>query len=550
MKISEEACEACMLRANRCPGDAVRIVKLPTNLDKGVSHRYDENAFKLCGLPDASPGQVTGLLGSNGIGKSTALQILAGRLKPNLGRFDDPPSWTEIFKYYRGSSLQNYLKALANDELRAVSKSQNPQFRHPAMPVRALLEHHDERGVSAEYVEKLDLTYLLDRPLEALSGGERQRVAIACVASKAANVYIFDEPSSFLDVKQRLAVVDVIRSLVQDQVYVFVVEHDLAMLDAVSDAVCCLFGSTGAYGVVTSRMAPGKAINQFLNGFFPTLNMRFRPEPLDFSSPCCEVATTGATGMAYSAETITLEDRENSTSFTLRVEGGEVCAGEVVVLLGENGTGKSTLAEKLAKVNRGVTSYKPQHSTRLRRWDGTVGSLLEHEVPLLGDRMFGLLVAQPLYLDELLHKQVSILSGGELQRVAIAVCLGTPAQLYLLDEPSAGLDCEQRLVVARVLQRWVTGHLGAAALVVEHDLLMAASLAARVVCYDGTPGVECTARSPALLKEGLNTFMRVLDVTIREDSSTGRPRVNKRHCAKDREQRKAGMYYRHREDTP
>ena len=107
--IWEEACAACIMRAKKCPDNAVSIIKLPTNLETDTTHRYGENMFKLHGLPAPRPGHVLGILGTNGIGKSTALKILSGKLKPNLGVVDgDAPMWEDIIKYYRGSDLQNY----------------------------------------------------------------------------------------------------------------------------------------------------------------------------------------------------------------------------------------------------------------------------------------------------------------------------------------------------------------------------------------------------------------------------------------------------------
>lgn len=91
----------------KCPFAAINIINLPTNLESQVTHRYSANSFKLHRLPMPRPGQVLGLVGTNGIGKSTALKILSGKLKPNLGRYDDPPDWEEILKYFRGSELQS-----------------------------------------------------------------------------------------------------------------------------------------------------------------------------------------------------------------------------------------------------------------------------------------------------------------------------------------------------------------------------------------------------------------------------------------------------------
>jgi translation initiation factor RLI1 len=63
--------------------------------------------------------------------------------------------------------------------------------------------------------------------------------------------YMFDEPSSYLDIKQRLRAAEVIRSLLHPDCYVIAVEHDLAVLDYLSDFICCLYGKPSMYGVVT-----------------------------------------------------------------------------------------------------------------------------------------------------------------------------------------------------------------------------------------------------------------------------------------------------------
>jgi ATP-binding cassette, sub-family E, member 1 len=97
---------------------------LPTNLESQITHRYSANSFKLHRLPMPRPGNVLGLVGTNGIGKSTALKILSGKLKPNLGRFDNPPDWEDVIKHFRGSELQNYFTKLLEDDLKAVVKPQ------------------------------------------------------------------------------------------------------------------------------------------------------------------------------------------------------------------------------------------------------------------------------------------------------------------------------------------------------------------------------------------------------------------------------------------
>merc|ERR1711881_652244 len=101
--ISEELCIGCGICVKKCPFEAIQIINLPKNLEKETTHRYGPNSFKLHRMPTPRPGQVLGLVGTNGIGKSTALKILGGKQKPNLGNFDEPPDWEEILRYYRGN---------------------------------------------------------------------------------------------------------------------------------------------------------------------------------------------------------------------------------------------------------------------------------------------------------------------------------------------------------------------------------------------------------------------------------------------------------------
>lgn len=159
-----------------------------------------------------------GLLGTNGTGKSTALSILLGRIKPNLGQIDgNAPDWQEIIKYYRGSTLQNYLTYMLENKLRVVIKPQlEARFakRLSGRKVRDMIEQRDERKIMDRIVKELELEHVLDREIQQLSGGELQRFAVAVTLCREADVYMFDEVTSFLDVRQRLTVTDKIRDLV------------------------------------------------------------------------------------------------------------------------------------------------------------------------------------------------------------------------------------------------------------------------------------------------------------------------------------------------
>ncbi|RLI31093.1 ribosome biogenesis/translation initiation ATPase RLI, partial [Candidatus Bathyarchaeota archaeon] len=229
--IVEALCTGCGICVKKCPFNAISIVNLPDELEEEKSHQFGPNSFRLFRLPMPSKGIILGLLGQNGTGKTTALKILAGEITPNLGNYEEPPSWSDIIRYYRGSALQVYFEELSRGKLKVVHK---PQYvdkipRVVSGTVGEVLENADNTGRLKEVAETLGLKPLWDRDIKVLSGGELQLVAITAAICKDADVYLFDEPSSYLDVKQRLKAARVIRNLRSEEKIVVVVEHDLAV---------------------------------------------------------------------------------------------------------------------------------------------------------------------------------------------------------------------------------------------------------------------------------------------------------------------------------
>eukprot|EP00842_Homolaphlyctis_polyrhiza_P006382 jgi/Hompol1/6745/HPOL_005063-RA len=541
--LSEDLCIGCGICVKKCPFEAISIINLPTNLEKETTHRYSANSFKLHRLPVPRPGQVLGLVGTNGIGKSTALKILSGKLKPNLGRFVDPPDWEEILKYFRGSELQNYFTRVLEDNLKPLIKPQYVDNIPKAVQglVEKLLDAKHDNNNKQELIEKLELKDFLDRNIENLSGGELQRFAIALTAVQKADIYMFDEPSSYLDVKQRLNAARVIRSMLTATSYVICVEHDLSVLDYLSDFICVLYGMPSAYGVVTLPFSVREGINIFLDGMVPTENLRFRDESLQFRlAETAEDKFENEKVRRYQYPAMTKTQGE----FTLDIDAGEFTDSEIIVMLGQNGTGKTTFIRMLAggtpadgdaQVPDLNVSYKPQKISPT--FEGTVRMLLLKRIKaMFMHPQFQTDVVKPLQIENIIDQPVKTLSGGELQRVAIVLALGLPADIYLIDEPSAYLDSEQRIIAAKVIKKFIF-HSKKTAFIVEHDFIMATYLADRVIVYDGIPSVHAHANRPESLLTGMNTFLAALEITFRRDPTNFRPRINKMESVKDREQK-------------
>ncbi len=542
--ISEELCSGCGICTNRCPFQAVNIINLPEALDEPI-HRYGQNMFELFGLPSIREESVVGMLGPNGIGKSTIIRILSGELKPNLGNYDEDVTWESIISYFKGSQLQNYFRKLADGDISVVHKPQMvdllPKFVKGS--VKGLLEGISQSEDTGEVEETLELTNILNRNIKNLSGGELQRVAIAAAVLREADFYYFDEPTSWLDVRQRLNAVKVIRNLADKGKSVLVIEHDLAALDAISDYVHILYGEPGGYGVVSQLRGVRVGINTYINGFLREENVRFRKQPIIFE------VRPPSHGLDTEILTEYTDLRKKFKGFSLSVDGGEVHHDEIITAFGPNGIGKTTYAKILAgvtrpdsgKINNKVkVAYKPQYLTSDFR--GTVQELLITEAPNYGSTLFKTEIMKPFSLEELMDKEVQDLSGGELQRLSVALTLSQDSEIYLFDEPTAFLDVEQRLKTAKAVKRVVESR-NSASIIVDHDIVFIDYISDRAMVFYGEPGVEGHASAPMDLRSAMNRFLSDEGITFRRDKETKRPRVNKKNSYLDREQKEKGEYY-------
>jgi ATP-binding cassette subfamily E protein 1 len=542
--ISEQLCMGCGICINKCPFKVIHIIGLPEELKEDLVQQYGENGFRLYRLPCPTEGEVLGILGPNGIGKTTAIRILSGQEVPNLGRWDEKPTWEKVLDNFSGTELGLHLGKIGKGELRSSFK---PQYvdKIPKMykgKARDLLAKNDDMGKMDDVASELGIDNILNHDVGKLSGGELQRLAIAACVLKDVDIYFLDEPSSYLDIYQRLRIAKYIQRLATEK-QVVVIEHDLAVLDFLADNVYLMYGVEGAYGVVAQPRNVRNAINTYLEGYMREENMRFRKKSITFEPHPPKRYSDLPTLLTYPELSKRFKD------FALHTKAGEIRQGEVIGIVGPNATGKTTFVKMLAGVIKPTkgevettieVSYKPQYikpDMNLQVWE-----LLEGIKERVDEAFFKAEIEQPMEIEKLMDRHVDSLSGGELQRLAVAICISQDADLYLIDEPSAYLDSNQRMDVAKTIRR-VMEKRGKSAMIVEHDVYFIDLVSDSIMVFRGEPGAVGHAEGPFEMRSGMNLFLKDVGITFRRDDTTNRPRINKTDSRKDREQKKSGEYY-------
>ena len=546
-QIDEDICNGCGICVKVCPFDAITIVNLATELSTDKIHQYGINSFRLYKLPTPKKGEVVGLLGRNGMGKSTIVNILSGNLKPNLGNYNEPPDWDEILRYYSGTELKSHFEQISENIIKSSIKPQQVYDIVNAFDGtgKELLAKYDERGITNDLVKKLDLKNSLEQNLQELSGGELQRLAVAVTASKNADFYFFDEPSSYNDVFQRTGVARVIHSLAELGKSVMVVEHDLTLLDYLSDYIEVLYGVPAVYGIVSGIMSTKVGINVFLDGFLPNENVRFRDKKFTFD------ASTSQDEFQHGDKIISYPKLvKKYPTFSVTIEPGFVKKGQLLGVMGANALGKTTMMKMIAGVEKpdiGTVekklkiAYKPQYLSN--DIDVEVVSVLDkaNQSPI-EDSQEEEQIVDPLKIKKLYNKSIKNLSGGELQKVAVASCLLQKVDVYALDEPSAFLDVEDRIAIGKFLQKFVRSF-GKSAIIIDHDLQLMDLVSDSMVIFEGTSSIDGHGSSPSPKSEAMNRFLKSLEITFRRDEKSLRPRVNKEGSRLDKQQKNSINYY-------
>lgn len=542
--INEELCTGCGICANRCPQNAIKIIKIGIDLDKPI-HQYDKNSFRLFSLPEIEKGYITGLIGRNGIGKTTALNILSGNIIPNLGKYNEKADIDKIINFYRGKSIQKHFEDLKHNKIDVAYKIQKVKdipkiFDNKIIELLKTVNKNEKELTTI--IKELELEKLVDKKPKEISGGELQRVAIAATLLKKSNLYFLDEYSTFLDIRQRFRIAKYLNKIINKDNSILLIEHDLAILDYLSDFIQIMYGTKNAYGACSSRKTTKKGINAFLEGFLKEENLRIRNYEINFVNSVDKSNTGKQELLKYPKLTKKLGD------FELVVEEGKINCGEIIGILGPNAIGKTTFIKLLAgnikadnnnKITKDIKiSYKPQYIDF--KEEITIRELFSSKDIDLD--IFNSEFKKQLDLEKIFDQKIKEISGGELQKVAIAYFLSKDADIYLIDEPSAFLDVELRLVVSNAIKN-IINKKGKSAFIVDHDLLFLDYISDKILLFEGTPSINGRVNKIVNIEKAFNKFLKTQNITFRQDPQTKRPRANKENSQKDKEQKKNNKYY-------
>ncbi|MEM4367863.1 MAG: ribosome biogenesis/translation initiation ATPase RLI [Candidatus Anstonellales archaeon] len=537
--IDEILCTGCGICPKRCPTNAITIINLPQELSNYI-HSYGVNSFRLYGklLINTDNKGVIALIGKNGIGKTTFVKILSNTIKPNFNMHIKDVK--DILQKLPIES-RRYFSELYENKIKVAYKPQNIEAMKSAFSEKLVKDMLRNINIESELAKKVyddfGIEQLLERKFSVLSGGELQKIAIFACLAKNADIYILDEPCTYLDIRERLKMALYLKELGETK-KVYLVEHDLAILDYSSDYCIIFYGNEQAYGIISSLKNISNGINEYLGGFLKNENMRIRDYSIDFKQFGQKELNNNQVILRFTDLT------KYYPNFKFECKQGQIYANETIGIIGKNALGKSLFLTMLAKLlepdigeinSQARISYKPQYIP-------TEHIKVKEYLESCDDKQALQTLIKEFNLSNILDYYVDELSGGELQKVAIAKALSKNADLFILDEPSAFLDIESRLEFSTIINK-VKQLKNCTFVIVEHDISMIELLANRIIPFTGESSILGIAHGVLPKYEGINIFLRDIGITIRRDKENLRPKINKPNSVLDKEQKESNKYY-------
>ncbi|MEM1687788.1 MAG: ribosome biogenesis/translation initiation ATPase RLI [Nanopusillaceae archaeon] len=541
--IDEVLCIGCGICVKKCPFKAINIINISKEPNSGLVFQYGPNTFRLYGLPLIKVGNIVGIIGRNGIGKSTAISLLAGILKPNFGQYNKNFENKEIISNFRGTELQKYFERLYNNQIKISYKPQN---------IFIFLKFYGDKTVNElirelsgddqnKIIEEYSLEKILNRRIKELSGGELQKIVFIFSIYKKHDVLLIDELTNYLDIYERIKLASKILDLKDLGDSILIIDHDLSFINSLADIIHIVYGVQKAYGIFSTPIGTSEGINQYLEGYIKKENLKIRDKAIRFEVKPYTDKKIGEKIVEWKNLKVKLD------GFTLESESGFIREREIIGVIGRNGIGKSTFAKLISgELNfEGILSKKCTLSYKKQYFDFsdlniTVEEFIRQYNPDYRKYYEEYLIR--LNLSDLLDHKVNTLSGGELQTLYCFSTLVKEADLYVLDEPFAFLDIEQRINLAKFIRDIIKSK-DKAALVIDHDIVLLDYIADNMLIFDGEPGVKGIIYGPLDNKIAFNKFLEIINVTIRRDEVNKIPKINKLNSYLDRMQKLRKEYY-------
>ncbi|MCG7338026.1 ABC transporter ATP-binding protein [Staphylococcus sp. ACRSN] len=458
---------------------------------KNVSFQYEqakyESQLKEINLK-INQGEIVCITGASGSGKTTLIRVLNGII-PNLyhGALSGELS-------INGKSI--FQQSLYDISSKLGSVFQNPRSQFFCLNTTSELVFEAENfGLKKEVIQHnlkksvstFEIKHLLNRSILELSGGEKQIIACTSVDITGHSIIILDEPSSNLDITTIKKLQKMLRIWKNEGKTIVIAEHRLHYLLDLADRFII--------------MEKGRIVDQYQNNAFVSLPQQIIHKLGLRSATVEQLKYKGLKNNSKATMQINklVFKYKTQKEATLNIEHVKLGFGKITALIGENGAGKSTFARCIAGLESKMKSkifiddkqYKQNDLLNMAYLvfqdvnNQLFAENIEEELrltnPTLSD-VHLLQLLKELDISEHIERHPLSLSGGEMQRLAIASALESNRKILIFDEPSSGLDGANMRTLSQLLDKLAQqGHM---ILLITHDYEFVTSCADEVIVFE------------------------------------------------------------------